>query len=174
LVKLDLSKNHFFETGKALGDMLAVNTVLQELDLSMCSLGENAESVKAIAGGLAANGTPMCAGGDQPYTDVPRYLVDGIRRGTLGSAAVEQQMLHFTLEDVGKCCRCGQHRREHRTLGALTSLDLSHNDLACADALVDALSKNVVLGSLRASRNQFPSEQRAQLRTTMHGRTLHL
>ena len=56
MVKLNMSDNNFYrpEAGKILGDMLAANTVLKELDLSECNM--QAESTKAFAVGLGANG----------------------------------------------------------------------------------------------------------------------
>ena len=56
LVKLDMSCNDFedAQAGKALGDMLAVNTVLKDLNLSNCWM--KVESTKAFAVGLGANG----------------------------------------------------------------------------------------------------------------------
>ena len=57
MVKLNMSNNNFYQTeaGKALGDMVAANMVLKELDLSKCNM-QNSESVKAFAVGLSANG----------------------------------------------------------------------------------------------------------------------
>jgi hypothetical protein len=56
MTNLDMSDNDFFatEAGKALGDMLAVNTVLKELDLSNCNM--RIESTKAFAVGIRDNG----------------------------------------------------------------------------------------------------------------------
>jgi hypothetical protein len=51
-----MSDNNFYaaEAGKVLGDMLAANTVLKELDLSKCNM--RAESTRAFAVGLSTNG----------------------------------------------------------------------------------------------------------------------
>ena len=56
LVKLNMSDNNFYgaEAGKILGDMLAANTVLKELDLSKCNM--RTESTQAFAVGLSTNG----------------------------------------------------------------------------------------------------------------------
>lgn len=56
ITRLNLSDNDLSDTraGKALGNMLAANAVLQELDLSGCSM-YNAESVHAFVVGLRAN-----------------------------------------------------------------------------------------------------------------------
>jgi Ran GTPase-activating protein (RanGAP) involved in mRNA processing and transport len=56
MTNLDMSGNDFYDTeaGKALGDMLAVNTVLKQLDLSDCNM--QIESTKALAVGIRDNG----------------------------------------------------------------------------------------------------------------------
>jgi Ran GTPase-activating protein (RanGAP) involved in mRNA processing and transport len=56
LTNLDMSNNNFYgtEAGKALGKMLAVNTVLKQLDLSGCNM--RVESTKAFAVGIRDNG----------------------------------------------------------------------------------------------------------------------
>jgi Ran GTPase-activating protein (RanGAP) involved in mRNA processing and transport len=55
MMNLDMSGNDFYDTeaGKALGDMLAVNTVLKQLDLSDCNM--QIESTKALAVGIRDN-----------------------------------------------------------------------------------------------------------------------
>jgi Ran GTPase-activating protein (RanGAP) involved in mRNA processing and transport len=57
MTHLDMSDNNFYpgEAGKALGDMLAVNTVLKQLDLSNCNM--QTESTKAFAAGIRDNGS---------------------------------------------------------------------------------------------------------------------
>jgi Leucine-rich repeat (LRR) protein len=56
MTNLDMSANDFYgtEAGKALGDMLAVNTVLKQLDLSNCNM--RIKSIKAFAVGIRNNG----------------------------------------------------------------------------------------------------------------------
>jgi hypothetical protein len=51
-----MSNNNFYpaEEGKALGDMLAVNTVLKQLDLSNCNM--QIKSTNALAVGISDNG----------------------------------------------------------------------------------------------------------------------
>jgi hypothetical protein len=57
LTNLDMSNNNFYSTeaGKALGKMLAVNTVLKQLDLSGCNI-HSGVGTKAVAVGIRDNG----------------------------------------------------------------------------------------------------------------------
>ena len=73
MVKLNMSKNQIkgAEAGKALGDALAANTVLEELDLSENYSGP--EFAKEFAVGLGANGALMkfTFSGDDEYDSKP-------------------------------------------------------------------------------------------------------
>jgi hypothetical protein len=57
MTNLDMSDNDFYDTeaGKALGDMLAVNTVLKQLDLSNCNMQIKSTKAFAFAVGICNN-----------------------------------------------------------------------------------------------------------------------
>jgi hypothetical protein len=161
-----MSKNHIkgAEAGKALGDALAGNTVLKELDLS----GENwiyhnmdLGFVKAFTPGLSDNGA--------------LYSLD-LSHNSLGHA-VGVEVLTKMLEkgslfcEDGNCfkskgkgmltqstCRhCGKKRSAHGK-GALSVLSLKGNRLATKEAgraLANVLAANSVLKELDLSSNAW-------------------
>ena len=74
-----MSDNNFYgaEAGKILGDMLAANTVLKELDLSKCNM--QAELTQTFAVGLRTNGA------------LAKFTFDGGRR-TSKAVTIESSM----------------------------------------------------------------------------------
>ena len=86
MVKLNMSKNRIkgAEAGKALGDALAANTVLEELDLSENYSGP--EFAKEFAAGLGANGALVTVTfGDKQAVTMTATMAEADFRGKLNS-----------------------------------------------------------------------------------------
>ena len=135
LVKLNMSHNNFYETeaGKALGDMLAANTVLKELDVSKCAM-QNPESVEAFAHGLSANGALASVnilandiGGEQANALIEILKSKDTLKTLCGFSGNETEL---DLSGKRLSAGCGVLvANEVRDNGALTSLNISDNKI---------------------------------------------
>eukprot|EP00935_MAST-01C_sp_MAST-1C-sp1_P001408 g1408.t1 len=127
------------ETGKALGDAIALNTVLKELDLSSPeSYSEDksdAEFAKAFSVGLGANGALTSL-------NIKDNSIENEGKTALGNALLKSNVQFMV---------CDEWAITQETL----SLDVSGKKLAAADAvlLAGVISTNGVLTSLNISDN---------------------
>ena len=137
LVKLVMGDNKLkgAEAGKALGDAIAVNTVLKELDLSSPesynSDKSDAEFAKAFSVGLGCNGAMR-----NLNISSNRLTAEGAE--SLAEALKAQQQLvcddgtPFQSKSVlarSTCKHCEKKKGAHATRGTLTSVDASDNAL---------------------------------------------
>ena len=141
LTKLNMSGNNFYatEAGKALGDMLAVNTVLKELDLSKCNM-KNPASVKAFSAGLGAIRALS-------FLNIKDNKIDDEGKTAIGSA-LRQSNVQFLICD------------EWSITQETDELNLSSKELKTADAVLlgGILCNNSVLTSLNVSGNKLNAE----------------
>ena len=154
LKKLQIGANGFkgSEAGKALGDAIALNTVLEELDLSVPSsfvLGDRCDAafLKEFAVGLSANRVLLSlnignnSAGNWMYAQPNEEDADGWAQRTAEPAKEPTGIiaLAFALEN-------------NRTL---EKLDISDNELGNkgSEAIAEALRENKVMKDLNISEN---------------------
>jgi Ran GTPase-activating protein (RanGAP) involved in mRNA processing and transport len=163
LTRLDISKNKLFHddgapAGKALGDMLAVNSTLQELDVS-----DNAEwqhstggssFAQALSIGISDNGTltTLIFGGDtyrngwDDVTPVPATLEVGMTEVDFSNKHLGSGGAIIVAAWIS-----------HKDNGALSKLDISSNSLYVEGTklLAKALKSNQTMTSLNISSNSM-------------------
>ena len=151
LVKLNLSKCclHGAESGKAVGDMLASNTSLKELDLSGYGpdsfASSDAEFAQAFAVGLSANGVLTSL-------DISNNnLAKGSRKNPDWTHVRGKYDDYYIHKDGKK-----QKYRE--------PADLYLREISGVLALADAIKNNGVLTSLDLGHNNFRKKEKATLR----------
>ena len=136
LAKLLMGANniHGAEAGKALGDAVAANTVLKELDLSAQKVGRfgkalNAAFAKKFAIGVGANGalTSLNLASNYLRAEGAKHVAEAIK---VNVSVLRFDWYHSELDlTSGSTAVVYGYCYYNTTKGALTSLDVSHNSL---------------------------------------------
>jgi hypothetical protein len=147
---------HGAPAGKALGDMLAVNTSLQDLDVS--SNGEDCYSkggpsfAHALSVGISDNGALLCDNGKHyhGWSLNPEYAANPEGEYKYITTARDVDDQDEVPGELGVCQHCGKTMGQHQEVkvkGALTSLDISDNSIV-SETWIDPPQQGLTVGDL--------------------------